>query len=404
MTMTNKRFILLVVDGLGVGEMPDVKTTRQEDIGAHTLKNVIKANPAIRLPNLCSLKIPDYFIKGCFQPCVYHGWQRSLGKCSLAHFGADSYMGHQEIAGSKPKKPLQQFITDKKDDIIAVLQRNNTSARYNHGVIFADTMIVIADNIESDYGFNMTVVGSLNHTTFNKILFVGKLVRQVVDVGRVITMGGVGICMSKILKCLEHKHIDGKKINGINIPKLRIYNEQYRVVHLGCGISVHAQAPHIVASHGFPVVLIGKAADVISAENAWHIPAVHTKDVITLLLNSMNNVDCGLLFANVQETDLAGHNQHVGQYSYHLELVDNAIIKILDRMNKNDVFLITGDHGNDPTIGHSFHTREQTPLIFFSKKTESQNFGTRNTLADIGASICNFFSLRPPEYGSYFIS
>jgi len=400
--MENKRFILLVVDGLGVGEMPDVESTRPKDRGAHTLKNILKVNPTIRLPNLRSLKIPEYFINHTFHPCTYHGFHRSLGTCALAHFGADSYMGHQEMAGSNPKKPIQQFLIDKKDDIIAILLQNGISARCVDGVIFADKMTVISDNIESDYGFNINVVGSLTDTAFDTILRIGTLVRKVVDVGRVITMGGVGICMKNVLQSLEHKKLGDKHISGINIPKLNIYNEKYRVVHLGRGISVHTQAPTIVASKGFPVILIGKAADVIRAKNAKFRPAVHTQDVLSLIIKNMKEITSGLIFANVQETDLAGHSQDVQKYSYHLELVDKAVGTILDSMNSDDVFLITGDHGNDPTIGHSFHTREYTPLILFSKYIKSQNFNTRYTLADIGASICKFFSVHPPEYGTPF--
>jgi len=263
--------------------------------------------------------------------------------------------------------------------------------------------IVVSDNIESDYGYNMNVVGSLDHSPYDEILRVGKIVRSVVDVGRVITMGGRGFDHSTLAACREHKIVNGNDVYGINIPKLHIYDEYYQVVHLGLPMNRSKQTPHILSTHGFPVVLIGKAADVLSAEQAEYHPVVHTEEVLSCLIKKIKEVDNGLIFANVQETDLAGHSQNVLEYSRHLELVDAALPSIFEQLSGDDLFLITGDHGNDPTIGHSFHTREYTPLILFSKKIIAQNFGTRKTLADIGASICSFFSQTAPEFGTSFI-
>ncbi len=398
----NKRFILLVIDGLGVGEMPDVKTSRPQDRGANTLKNIVKHNPKIKIPNLRSLGIIDYFVKHKFNKKTFRSFPRSFGKSTLAHFGADSFMGHQEMSGTKPVKPLQQFIVDKRRDIMDLLRKKGIATQYSHGIIFLKKNIAISDNIESDYGFNMNVIGSLDTNSYEKIVSVGKIVRRAVQVGRVITMGGKGINTKKILSCVEYKQVNGKKVSGINVPRLGIYNENYRVVHLGAPIVRDVQSPQILARDHFPVVFIGKAADVMTADGAEYLPAVHTEEILDHLFQKLKKVKNGLIFANIQETDLAGHSQNVSEYSRHLELLDTALPKILKLMGGNDVFVITGDHGNDPTIGHSFHTREFTPLIILSKQMISRNLGTRSTLADIGASICNYFSLMPPEHGSSF--
>ena len=397
--MIQKRFVILIIDGLGVGEMPDVKIQRPQDRGAHTLKNTISKNTNIYLPNLRSLNVINYFLNENFIETKRGVLNCSFGKFKLAHFGADSFMGHQEIAGSKPKKPLQQFIFDKKDAIISALKDNGINAQYNYGIIIVNNSIIISDNIESDYGFNMNVVGSLDEVSFDKILSIAEIVRSVVDVGRVITMGGKNITKDMIISCIEQKIIAKNSIYGINIPRLHIYNENYKVVHLGLEMDRSKQAPHIVGKKGYPVVFIGKAADVLTAENAIYHPAVHTEDVLDHLLNSLYQVSSGIVFANVQESDLAGHSPDVLNYSHHLELVDKALPALLKALGRDDIFVITGDHGNDPTIGHSFHTREYTPLILFSHRIDSQDFGTRNTLADIGASICSFFSLPLPEFG-----
>lgn len=400
MKKINKRCIVLILDGLGVGAMPDVALTRSQDLGSNTLANIIKANPAITLPNLKKSGILEYFLTGTFKGATFKGWQVSLGKMNLVHFGADSYMGHQEIAGTKPQKPVRQFVREEKDTIMRALSASGIKNKFNDRYITVDEHIAIADNIETDYGLNINVVGSLDHYPYERIEQVGRLVRSVVKVGRVITMGGTGVTQEHFHACFEIKMRDGYTAWGINIPKLGIYNDKYRVIHMGYGIDPRKQVPQILRTHGIPVVFIGKTADVLVADGASYQSEVQTDVIVTSLLAHVRTLPHGCIFANVQQTDLAGHEQDVKKYSHYLQMVDRTIPAILASLGEHDVFMITGDHGNDPTIGHTNHTREQTPLILFSKKTPSTDFGVRKTLADIGATVAEFFNVEAPESGT----
>jgi phosphopentomutase len=216
-------------------------------------------------------------------------------------------------------------------------------------------------------------------------------------------MGGVNVSPEDFFRCFEEKTGDGCTSWGINIPRLKIYNNKYEVVHLGREICPARQAPGMLTKQGINVILIGKAADVIGAEGAHHFSQVSTQKVLKLVLWCLEKLNSGLIFANIQETDLAGHEQNTRKYAFFLEMVDKAIPQILEKLSGDDIFLITGDHGNDPTIGHPNHTREKTPLILFSRKIKSQDYGERKTLADIGASITKFFHAPPPESGRSFI-
>ncbi len=394
-----KRAVVLVIDGLGVGEMDDVAKTRPQDRGSNTLGNIIKANPNIKLPNLEKSGALDYFLDNIFKGSTFQGWAVSLGKMNLAYFGADSYMGHQEIAGTKPKAPVRQFVREQKDAIVKKLSAAGIASAFNDRYIIVHDHIAIADNIETDYGLNINVVGSLDHYPYEEIERVGRLVRDVVKVGRVITMGGVGVSQEHFSSCFEIQTRDGYTAWGINIPKLSIYNEQYRVIHMGYGIDPETQAPQILRRHAIPVALIGKTADVIVADGAFYQSEVQTPMIISSLISYLKTLDHGFIFANVQQTDLAGHEENVRKYSRYLEMVDAAIPDILKLLRPNDIFIITGDHGNDPTIGHTSHTREKTPLILFSKKIVPMDFGVRETLADIGATVAKFFSVEPPQSG-----
>ncbi|MDI3409943.1 hypothetical protein QKW52_03960 [Bacillus sonorensis] len=84
-------------------------------------------------------------------------------------------------------------------------------------------------------------------------------------------------------------------------------------------------------------------------------------------------------------------------------MVDRHLIEILEKMTEQDLLMISADHGNDPTIGHSQHTREKTYLLAYHKKLSPVNIGERKTLADIAATSAEYLGLEHTENGSSFL-
>jgi phosphopentomutase len=84
-------------------------------------------------------------------------------------------------------------------------------------------------------------------------------------------------------------------------------------------------------------------------------------------------------------------------------LVDKYLSKIMETMKDDDMLIITGDHGNDPTIGHSHHTREKTLLLVYGKKLKAVDLQERATLSDIAATIADYFGVASPENGESFL-
>ena len=396
----SRRFVVLVIDGLGVGVMDDVATSRPQDLGAHTLRQGLSYGDGIRLPTLESIGAIKYFLSGTFQPAPYRELLVSLGKCRLAHFGADTYAGHQELAGTIPKPPVRQFVRDVRTILVPALAAAGFSARWTGKYITVNDVMAIADNIETDYGLNINVVGCLDHISFDAIAQVGNIVRAHVNVGRVITMGGVYIEPKDFDRCFEIKQRDGYTAWGIDIPGLNIYNDHYRVIHIGFGTNPEVQTPQIMLRHGFPVVLIGKTADFIRADGAVYHPEVSTPKVLAETLSQFRRLERGFVFANVQETDLAGHRQDTRRYADLLVYIDAFLPQLLQELGPQDVLLVTGDHGNDPTIGHTNHTRECTPVIVFSRHLPARDLGERKTLADVGATVAKYFGVPLPESGT----
>lgn len=396
-----KRVILLVIDSLGVGEMEDVTEVRPEDRGSNTLKHVAEFSEAFDIKNLECLGagylVETKGIKKIENP------RGSYGKSILQHFGADTYLGHQEIMGSKPRmpifKPFSYYIDrveNKLKEAGYKVERPDTLNKF----LLVNGLVAIADNVETDPGQNYNVTAPLDYISFEEEMKIGSIVRKNVEVSRVIVLGGRDISIKDIMGAVE---INKGGITGINCPKSGVYRTGYMVRHLGFGVDPGVQITTILKRSGYDITLIGKAADVIECSGAAYMPMVETDRVMESIIQKMNDQDNGLIAANVQETDLSGHQQNAVQYAKKLMLADSYIDKIMENMKQEDILIITGDHGNDPTIGHSHHTREKTLLLVYGKSLKRTGLGERSTLSDIAATIADYFGVEKPQNGISFL-
>ena len=122
------------------------------------------------------------------------------------------------------------------------------------------------------------------------------------------------------------------------------------------------------------------------------------------LISEVKAIETGFIALNIQETDLAGHAEDVPRYSDRLELSDRRIAELLPLLVEGDILVVMADHGNDPTIGHSNHTRERVPLLIYSPGKENIEIGLRSTMADVGATVADFFKVSAPQNGTSFLN
>lgn len=395
-----KRVLLLVIDSLGVGAMDDVVVVRPQDERANTLLHLAESTD-LHIPNLekmgAGYLVNTSRINKVREPIA------SFGSSNLAHFGADTYQGHQEIMGSKPKMPVEKpfsFYVDKVEKALIENGYNVERPDPDHQFLLVNGLVTVADNLEADPGQNYNLTAPLDYIPFEEELKIGYIVRENVEVGRVIVFGGKGITIDDILKAVEIKE---NGIVGIDAPKSGVYKNGYMVRHLGYGINPNVQVPTLLRKAGNPVSLIGKMADVIECEDAEYLPMVETEKVIDLVCDKLKTQKTGLIAANVQETDLAGHSQDPILYANKLMTVDERLPEIVSLLTDEDLFIITGDHGNDPTIGHSHHTREKALLLVYGRKLISHSLGVRQTLSDIGATIADYMKVSKPANGTSFL-
>lgn len=395
------RVIVLVLDALGLGALPDVHLVRPNDIGSNTLKHTVEAVGGLSLPNLEQLGLgtiaPDCQLRNEAQPIAVHGI------CNLGYKGADTFLGHQVIMGSPvPDMPEELFETVRNDVATAFKARgyNVEAAGEGLAALLINGKMICGDNLESDPLQTYHCVGSIDDLPYEEIVTAGEILRSVARVRRVVAMGGYGFNAADIRRCTERRPTGQC---GVNNVALGLYTSNYVVRHLTRGTRPNVQIPTILKKSGYEVELIGKVADVITCEGAHKEPHVLTEPVLDATYQSLARVRTGLIAINIQETDLAGHDQSAERYAACLRLADEGIGRIMAMMSRRDLLIITGDHGNDPTIGHDKHTREFTPLLVWSPGIVPKGIFMRDSLADIAATIAANFGVANPEIGTSFL-
>lgn len=399
----SKRFVVIVLDGFGIGAMNDAARERPGDEKANTLRSILSDYPDMKLANLEQLGLMNAF--GAESNDMKYCESANFGKSELMHFGADTFMGHQEIMGTLPKRPTMHPFQEKVDEVYQHLKENGHKVEFvvrgNLRYIVCDDYVTVADNLEADLGMCYNVTAPLDYISFEKEYEIAKLVREVVTVGRVIVFGGTGNTMEDLYRAEEIK--EGKFI-GIASAKSKSYEHGYQCLHLGYGVDENVQAPTILGKAGIPVTLIGKVADIVTNKMGVSISCVPTDECMQLTIKAVKENEQGFICTNVQETDLAGHSQSSMQYRKILEKADRGLGELLPFLTEEDILVVMADHGNDPDIGYSKHTRECVPLLVYKKGIQGRHLGIRKTLSDVGASVCEYFGVKAPQNGTSFLN
>ncbi|PZN10852.1 MAG: phosphopentomutase [Bacillota bacterium] len=414
-----RRALVLVIDGLGIGAMEDVAEKRPQDKGANTLGHVVKAT-GVELPTLTRL--------GLGNTLAMSGWYQALGEAerddfplqpvphppswwgrsALAYEGADSFAGHQEIMGTILRGGKRVLFREVSRRVESALKRAGYRVdvldRYPGRPLLVEGSVVVADNIEAEPGLGYNLTVPLDEICFDEAVRMAEVVRNVVEVRRVIVFGSTGYGVDRILQHIEHRSTGQ---TGVNSPALGAYDEHFRVRHLGYGVDPSQQLPACVKKAGGRVALIGKMADVIDAPADFRDNTADTGKVLEFVRREWQAMEYGLVAATVQETDLAGHEADPTRYARVLRMVDEWLKSFMPLLGSGDALIITADHGNDPINGTGDHTREYVPVIVLvggalvqEKPSRFGNcLGTRTCLSDVAATVAWFLGTSAPPDG-----
>ena len=404
--MTRRRALVLVVDGFGVGAMPDAGTLRPGDVRADTLGSLVAWSRAHRgrdlaIPHLAAIGLaalrPELGLAS--GPPVAAATAR---RSALGYPGADTFAGHQTMMGADMSHVVMCRVGERLPELTAALESAGHRVELFEGdkpLLVVDGAALLHDNLEADPGLNWNVSARLDELPWERILEIATLVRKHAPVARVIAVGGHS---DRPLADSVRAGADGTI--GLDTPASGFYRlGGLQVQHLGVDIDHERQLPQLADSAGLPVTLVGKAADILVARGADYRPGVDTGQVLTDAVVGLRRG--GLTVANVQQTDLAGHQQDAARYLALLEQVDAVLPSLLAELGPDGLLVVTGDHGNDPAIGHPFHTREFAPVLAVRGTTGSTGpaqVEVRSdlpSLADIGAAVAAWLGLDPGRLG-----
>lgn len=384
----DKRVILIVMDSLGAGAMPDA--AEYGDRGASTINHIIERVPGIEIPNLIKLgygNIEGIDLTSEPDPDGAFGRAAELSK------GKDTITGHWEIAGLVTEMPFQTF-TDTgfpEDFIKAFEERIGTKVIGNYSA--SGTEIIKELGPEQ------------RRTGFPIVYTSADSVFQIAADTDVIPLEKLyDMCM------IAREMLQGDLLVGRVIARPYIYRDGvYTRTSDRRDYSVDPPSDTILdlmKGAGYEVDCVGKIHDIFNGRGmVSYVHTVSNMDGVDKTLDYMKKAGNGIIFTNLVDFDAKyGHRRDPEGYARAIEEFDARIPEIISAMRSDDVLILTADHGNDPTFKGWNHTREYIPVLAYGEKIKAgAEIGTRKSFADISASICEYFGIENTLSGTSFI-
>ena len=380
------RVFLIVLDGVGIGELPDADEFG--DRGANTLKHVAEAAGGLRVPNLERL--------GLGRVCEARGVKTTdprgaYGRLAERSKGKDSTTGHWELAGLVLEQP---FPTYPNGFPTAMLDR--WSERVERGWI---------GNVAASGTEIIERLGPEHERTGSFIVYTSAdSVFQVAAHEKIVPLERLYDACAEARRMLQGKHGVGRVIAR---PFEGTAGKYQRTPHRR-DFSLPPPAPTLLdrmKERGKPVITVGKVDELFNGRGVSD--AIHTRDNSEgegTLLDLARKSGEGLVFANLVDFDQQyGHRNDARGFAKALETFDETLGKLLARLRGDELCMVTADHGNDPTTPGTDHTREYTPLLVTGTRVRAADLGTRDTFADVGATLAELFGVGRLDHGKSFL-
>ena len=371
-----KRAIIIVIDSMGIGAMPDCRDFNDVP-ECNTLKNVCKFNHGLKLPNMAKMglgNIQDFEgLEKTSSPSAKYGtmFEKSKGK--------DTTTGHWEIAGLISEKPFATFPQGFPDELIEKFIKETNCGGVLANIPASGTAIIAELNDEHQ------------KTKFPIVYTSADSVFQI----------AVDTDLIPLETLYDWCHIARRLLDEGNYNVSRVIARPYKVIdgkptRISKDRRDYSMAPkHTllddIKNKGGKVIAIGKIEDIFAKKGITH--AIHTgsnKEGLELTIKAVKNEleldkiayenknygEPTLIFTNLVDTDmLFGHRNDAPGYGKALEEIDRYLDIILKEVTDEDLLIITADHGCDPTVEGTDHTRETVPVLVFNKKTQGGNLG-----------------------------
>lgn len=385
-----RRVFLIVLDSLGVGALPDA--SEFGDDGTHTLDHLVGAAGGLEAPGLISLGLGS--ISGVSSVLAPERARGAFGRCAERSPGKDTSTGHWEMMGVVLERQFPTFPDGFPPEIIDEFVRRAELPGVLCNATASGTEVIErlgAEHIATGKPIVYTSADSVfqiaaheQHFGLERLLGISQIARDLLDshgVGRVIARPFIG----------EPGAFE------------RTYNRRDFSLEPFSETSLD----RLVAA-GVPVVGVGKIEDIFAGRGLTK--SVHTEgnaDGMQHTIELARELEHGLVFVNLVDFDmLYGHRRDPAGYRRALEEFDDALPRLEAELREGDLVILTADHGNDPTVTTTTdHTREYVPVLAFGPGLRhGVDLGTRESFADIGATVEEALGLPAPAVGRSFLS
>ncbi len=382
--MNFKRIFVIVLDSLGVGEAKD--SFQYNSVGASTLGHINDKHP-LYVPNLKKIGFMNLL-----NMTDDSNTEAYYTICHPSNKGVDSLSGHYEIVGVKNTEEFQIFPNAFDIELLKEISKITGRRIIGNVCCNDDTIIKQLGNAERNYESLIIYTSgdsNLQVAAHEESIPVNQLYQYCERI-RALTANKEDLNISRII-ARPFTGTDEKNYRFVNSAK-----KEYTIKPNNKTIL------DILDENKLSVIGIGKINDIFEQGINKRIKAITNNETVNKLLDIMNKDFKGLCLANLADFDeVYGHNRNVEGYAKAIEELDVNIPIIINKLNLDDLLIITADHGCDPTMEGSGHTRENVPLILYSRNfKEPRRLEERTTIADVAATITDNFKLDAPEIGT----
>jgi phosphopentomutase len=370
-----RRATVVVLDACGVGELPDAAD--YGDAGSNTLVHLAEQAGGLRLPTLERLGLGSIVpIKGV-PPAPFpavHGRLRPLGP------GKDSTTGHWELMGVVGERPLPTYPEGFPPEVIRALEEA-TGLRFCCNLPFSGTEVIEAygrHHLETGEVILYTSADSVLQLAAHVDILSARELYAACEAARKVMTGehAVGRVIARPFEGEPgaFKRTEGRRDYSLR-PPTRSYLEELQAA----GAQVHG---------------VGKIHDLFAGVGVdFKHPGATNAAGIAQTTGLLRDVDSGLIFVNLVETDqVYGHRHDVEGFQHALREIDAAVAEWLTVLRDDDLLILTADHGVDPIAPHTDHTREYAPLLASFAGSDGRRHD--GLLADVGASVLRWIAGR----------
>jgi phosphopentomutase len=384
-----QRVILIILDSVGIGGMPDAAVFGDE--GVNTLLHVYRQRGVLNIPNLCSLGIGNIVNVDCI-PTEVFGCYGRMGEQSPSK---DTTTGHWEIAGlvldlsyptypnGFPEKLIEEFENKIGTKTLGNYPRSGTEILKELG----------DDHLRTGYPIVYTSADSVFQLAAHRDIVPVESLYEYCRIARELLTGEHSVGRV-IARPFAGSKGNLKRDNGAR--------RDYSLAPPGDTLL------DLVKKEGFFVAGVGKIGDIFGHRGLTEeIHTFNNQDGIDKTIEALKKYRRmrGLIFVNLVDFDMVyGHRRDVEGYARALEAFDRSILKIINDLSEDDLLIVTADHGCDPTYKqHTDHTREYVPLLVYGEKAKKNvDLGTRDTFADCAQTIADVLGVEKPKYGTSF--